>query len=57
MSAAVNRPTDVAVRDKDVNQKLQLYGIFSGMSQSSVAEQSAHCYHNNTSILAYDVDD
>ncbi|KAK5449969.1 hypothetical protein LTS15_008542 [Exophiala xenobiotica] len=26
--ATVNRPTNTAIKDKDVNQKLQLYGIF-----------------------------
>lgn len=26
----VNRPTNVKQKDEDVNQKLQLYGIYSG---------------------------
>jgi hypothetical protein len=30
MSARVNRPTDVKVKEADVNRKLQIYGIFSG---------------------------
>ena len=29
--AAVNRPTNVKQKEADVNQKLQLYGIYSGM--------------------------
>lgn len=29
--AAVNRPTDVKQKEADINQKLQLYGIYSGM--------------------------
>jgi hypothetical protein len=28
--AAVNRPTDVKQKEADVNQKLQLYGIYAG---------------------------
>lgn len=31
MSSAVNKPVDVKQKEKDVNQKLQLYGIYSGM--------------------------
>jgi hypothetical protein len=29
-SAQVNRPTNIAVKEADVNRKLQLYGIFAG---------------------------
>ena len=29
---SVNRPTNVKQKEADVNQKLQLYGIYSGMS-------------------------
>lgn len=29
--ANVNRPTNVKQKEADVNQKLQLYGIYSGM--------------------------
>lgn len=29
--AAVNRKTDVKQKEADVNQKLQLYGIYSGI--------------------------
>lgn len=29
--ASVNRPTNVKQKEDDVNQKLQLYGIYSGM--------------------------
>ena len=35
MSSAVNRPTDVKQKEADVNQKLQLYGIYSGECLSS----------------------
>lgn len=31
-STAVNRPTNVKQKEADVNQKLQLYGIYSGTS-------------------------
>ncbi len=30
--AQVNRPTNVRQKEEDVNQKLQLYGIYSGTS-------------------------
>jgi hypothetical protein len=30
-SKAVNRPVDLKQKEKDVNNKLQLYGIYSGM--------------------------
>jgi hypothetical protein len=29
-SSQVNRPTNVAAREADINQKLQLYGILTG---------------------------
>lgn len=29
-STAVNRPTDTKVKERDINNKLQLYGIFTG---------------------------
>ena len=31
-SKAVNRPTNVKEKEADINQKLQLYGIFTGKS-------------------------
>jgi hypothetical protein len=31
-SKAVNVPTDQKVKEKDINAKLQLYGIYSGES-------------------------
>jgi hypothetical protein len=34
--ASVNRPTDTAVKERDVNQKLQLYGIFQAFSNGKV---------------------
>lgn len=30
-SKAVNVPTDTKVKEQDINAKLQLYGIYSGM--------------------------
>ncbi|EXJ84141.1 hypothetical protein A1O3_04808 [Capronia epimyces CBS 606.96] len=33
---AVNRPTNTAVKEKDINQKLQLYGIFQAFSNGKV---------------------
>ncbi|KAI9834815.1 MAG: hypothetical protein M1838_005478 [Thelocarpon superellum] len=36
MASSVNRPTNVKLRDADINQKLQLYGIFSGFSNGKV---------------------
>lgn len=38
--AAVNRKTDVKQKEADVNQKLQLYGIYSGMASSFKAKIS-----------------
>lgn len=38
--AAVNRKTDVQQKEADVNQKLQLYGIYSGMASPFKAEIS-----------------
>ena len=34
--ATVNRPTNVKQKEEDVNQKLQLYGIYSGKSSHSL---------------------
>lgn len=31
MSSTVNKPTDTKIKEKDVNAKLQLYGIYEGM--------------------------
>ncbi|KAL8875962.1 MAG: hypothetical protein Q9192_008954 [Flavoplaca navasiana] len=36
-SAAVNRPTNVKQKEADVNQKLQLYGIYSGSFLAHIA--------------------
>ncbi|KAF2468971.1 uncharacterized protein BDR25DRAFT_304863 [Lindgomyces ingoldianus] len=35
-SKAVNRPTDVKVKERDVNNKLQLYGIYSAFASGKV---------------------
>lgn len=42
-TAAVNKPTDVKARDKDVNAKLQLYGIYAAFAQGKVPSVSLHC--------------
>jgi len=34
-SSSQNRPTNVAQKEADVNQKLQLYGIYSGMVKTT----------------------
>lgn len=34
--ATVNRPTDTATKEKDINQKLQLYGIYQAFSNGKV---------------------
>ncbi|KEF55668.1 uncharacterized protein A1O9_08418 [Exophiala aquamarina CBS 119918] len=34
--ATVNRPTDTAVKEKDINQKLQLYGIYQAFANGKV---------------------
>ncbi len=39
---SVNRPTNVKQKEADVNQKLQLYGIYSGKS---------NMHHHTPSIL------
>lgn len=36
MSSAVNRPTNVKQKEQDVNQKLQLYGIYSAFANGKV---------------------
>lgn len=33
-STGVNRPTNVKQKEADINQKLQLYGIFNGESSA-----------------------
>lgn len=39
-SKAVNVPTDVKIKEKDVNAKLQLYGIYSAFAQGKVPSVS-----------------
>lgn len=36
-SNTVNRPTNVAQKAADINQKLQLYGIYNGMFNHLIA--------------------
>ena len=40
-STSVNRPTNVAQKESDVNQKLQLYGIYSGFANGKVPSVSS----------------
>lgn len=40
MSAAVNRPTDIKVKEADVNRKLQIYGIISAFQQGKAPSVS-----------------
>lgn len=44
MSAAVNRPTDIKVKEADVNRKLQVYGIISAFQQGKAPSVSP--FHN-----------
>src|ERR1700742_5031770 len=34
--ATVNRPTNITIKEKDINQKLQLYGIYQAFSNGKV---------------------
>src|SRR2546421_459097 len=40
---SVNRPTDVKQKEKDINNKLQLYGIFQGSYPTCPREFSCWC--------------
>jgi hypothetical protein len=42
MSANVNKPTNVKVKEADVNRKLQLYGIINAFQNGKVPSVSAH---------------
>lgn len=46
MSAAVNRPTDLKVKEADVNRKLQIYGIISAFQQGKAPSVSASAQCN-----------
>lgn len=48
--AAVNRPTDVKQKEADINQKLQLYGIYSGMS-ASFSTTVDRCRHGRATLV------
>jgi len=39
-STSVNRPTDLKQKEQDVNNKLQLYGIFTAFSNGKVPSVS-----------------
>lgn len=36
MAPNVNKPTDVKIKEADINRKLQVYGIFSAFKQGKV---------------------
>lgn len=40
-SSSVNRPTDLKVKEADVNRKLQIYGIISAFQQGKVPSVGA----------------
>lgn len=40
MAANVNKPTDVKMKEADVNRKLQFYGIISAFKQGKVPSVS-----------------
>lgn len=42
MSSSVNKPTDTKVKEKDVNAKLQLYGIYAGTSPLPAVRSIKH---------------
>lgn len=46
MSAAVNRPTDIKVKEADVNRKLQIYGIISAFQQGKAPSVSTSSQYN-----------
>lgn len=46
---SVNVPTNTRIKEQDVNQKLQLYGIFSAFSNGKVPSVS----HSLTSRLIF----
>ena len=42
-SAGVNVPTNTKIKEKDINAKLQLYGIYAGMPPlAAIGSESAH---------------
>lgn len=43
-SKAVNVPTDTKVKEKDINAKLQLYGIYSGTFAPLDSASSSLCW-------------
>lgn len=49
--AAVNRPTDVKQKEADINQKLQLYGIYSGMSDPPFPNRASSAIHSRSSVI------
>lgn len=46
MSKAVNVPTNEKIKEKDINTKLQLYGIFEGASTTSWPLRNSHTCRN-----------
>jgi len=54
--ATVNRPTDVRQKEKDINQKLQLYGIYSGMASTPCCRVPCQCASLDRPACAREVD-
>jgi hypothetical protein len=46
--AAVNKPTDVKVKEADVNRKLQLYGIINAFQIGKVPSVSYSAHDTST---------
>jgi len=51
-SNAVNRPTNVKQKEADINQKLQLYGIFTGELHLSIISALSWPCHSSVAIAA-----
>lgn len=56
--ANVNRPTNIKQKEADVNQKLQLYGIYSGMLMCTLMSRvNGHgsCFAKNPALCDHDL--
>jgi hypothetical protein len=40
MASTVNKPTNVKIKEQDINNKLQLYGIYSAFANGKVPSVS-----------------
>lgn len=50
-SKSVNVPTDTKIKEKDVNAKLQLYGIYAAFAQGKVPSVSPESQCCNEVVL------